>query len=120
MAAITGFTYTMVKRRKTDASPSCYENTMSLAFGDGSTLTYPTGGIPVVKGLLGLPNNIESLVFSNEDSASGFVYKFDSAASKIKMFQVPASSALTNAAPLVEVVNTATPSGTLIVIAKGY
>jgi hypothetical protein len=120
MAAISGFTYTIQKRRKIDASPSVNECKASLAFGDGSA-TYPTGGIPIAKASLGMPNFLESVDIVEMSSADGYIYKVDLANAKIKIFVSPAvASTPSSAVALSELANSATPQGTIAVIAKGY
>lgn len=114
MAAISGFTVTLVKRRKVDALPSVYEHQLKLEFGNGSD-TYPTGGIPLDKQDLGLPNDLESLEMIDMGSADGYLYKFDKANSKIKLF-IEGDAA----GELVEESNSATPQGELYVLVKGY
>jgi len=117
MAAITAFTYTNLKQRKLDGSPSVKESTMKLAAGDGA-LTYPTGGIPLDKNKLGIPNNLESLSFVDSDLPDGYIYKYDNVNKKIMMFE--GDNANVASGPLVEVANTATPTISINVIAKGY
>lgn len=117
MAAITGFTYTNLKQRKLEGSPSVKESTMKLAAGNGA-LTYPTGGIPLDKNSLGLPNNLESLTFVDSDLPDGYIYKYDNVNKKIMMFEGDNNNAADG--PLIEVVNTATPTISINVISKGY
>ena len=91
----------------------------SLVFGDG-VLTYPAGGVPVTKGKLGLPNVVESLVFVDPASANGFVYKYDLANNKVRIYQGDNDAVADG--PLVELVAaTATPAAaTLKVEAVGW
>lgn len=117
MSAITGFTYTLKKARKIDASPSVKEMTVKLQAGDGS-LTYPTGGIPLDKASLGLPNYLEALEFVDTAAPDGYVYKYDNVNNKILMYQCTDRSMADG--PLVEVGNTATPTVNFHVIAKGF
>lgn len=91
MAAIasTDVTYTVVKKT---IGESGYRNfTMTLAFGDGA-LTYPTGGIPLVAGKLGCPNQILSLNIFSPNSASGYAYKYDAVNKKILLYANAAHS----------------------------
>lgn len=115
MAAISSFTYTQIKRRIIDASISLWQSKYRLQAGDGSTLTYPTGGIPVSSVLLGLPNTIESLEMSDSFSPDGYLYKFNQTTQKIQIF---GQNSTTGA--LVEIANTVTPLVDFNVIGEGY
>ena len=112
-------TYTVSQRRKVNGSPSRYENKVTIAFGN-ATLTYPSGGIPLTKASLGLPNVIDSLLFIDEANADGFVYKYDATNAKIRIYQGDNNNASDSA--LIELVAaTAAPAATtLIVRATGY
>lgn len=57
----------------------------SMAFGDGSK-TYPSGGIPLTIGNLGLPNSVQSMEFIDLGT-SGYVFSFDTTNTKLRMFQ---------------------------------
>lgn len=84
----------------------------SLVFGDGA-LTYPAGGVPVLKGKLGLPNVVESLSFADPMAADGYVYKYDLANNKVRIYQGDNNNAAD--APLIELVAaTATPAATTL------
>lgn len=57
----------------------------TIAFGNG-TLTYPTGGIPLPAiGKFGMKRQLKMLLLQ-QPSANGFVYKYDAANHKIKIF----------------------------------
>lgn len=56
----------------------------TISGGNGS-LTYPTGGIPLLKGKLGLPRVIKSLKVL-ETNARGYVFEYDVSAEKLKLF----------------------------------
>lgn len=114
MSAITGFSYTVSKRRRLDASASINQAHASLTAGDGS-LTYPTGGIPFDKTQLGFNNSLEFILFTGQTTVDGYVYKYDIANAKIKLFQQSsATSALT------ELPNTATPQLSFNIVGQGY
>lgn len=113
MAAISGFDYSLNHRAKVEGSPSYYEHEMTLDFGNGSD-TYPTGGIPLDKQGLGLPNYIRFLNVI-DSSGDGFVYKYDAANEKIMLFVED-----DNASELVELANSETPQSTIIVQVAGY
>ena len=87
MTAISVFTYTILKRRNVNGSPSTRETKATIACGDGA-LTYPTGGISVTPASLGCPNNLESLEFvDDEGTTDGFIYKYNKATGKILFYQ---------------------------------
>lgn len=91
----------------------------TLVFGNG-TLTYPTGGVPVSKGSLGFPSVISTLSFIDAASGNGFVYKYDLANAKIRIYQGDNDAVADGA--LVELAGgSATPAAaTLKVLATGY
>lgn len=91
----------------------------SVAFGNG-VLTYPAGGVPLLKGSLGCPNSLESLKLVDAASANGFVYKCDLANQKIRIYQGDNDNVAD--APLIELVGgAATPAAaTLIVEVSGF
>lgn len=62
------------------------KNVFKLAFGDGA-LTYPSGGIPLSKPKLGVPNSIRSLKIIDQNDASGLVFKYDFENNKIRIYQ---------------------------------
>lgn len=90
-----------------------------LVFGNGA-LTYPTGGVPLDKNKLGLPNEIKSLVIVDAGSANGFLYKYDLANNKLRIYQGDNDNAAD--AALIELVGgAATPAAaTLVVDAEGW
>ncbi len=76
-------TYTMIKARVDDSSFK--KNVMTVAFGN-SSLTYPSGGIPLTSGKMGVPNTVLELeVFG--PAANGYVYKYNAATNKIQIYQ---------------------------------
>lgn len=81
--ASTDVTYTLVKQRKEDSSNKVIN--LTAAFGN-STLTYPSGGVPLDKAKMGVPNHIVSLSISSPASADGLIYKYDQANNKIRMY----------------------------------
>lgn len=76
--------YTLVKQRKEDSSNKVIN--LTAAFGN-ATLTYPSGGIPLDKAKMGVPNHIVSLTISSPASADGLIYKYDQANNKIRIYQ---------------------------------
>ena len=109
--------YTLNKKRKEDSSLKVFD--MTVAFGDGA-LTYPSGGIPLTAAKMGCPNSIVSLSMVSPASSNGFVYKYDLANNKIRIYQGDNDNAAD--APLIELVAaTATPAAaTLTVEVVGY
>lgn len=62
------------------------KNVLKVAFGDGA-LTYPSGGIPLSKPKMGVPNSIRSLKILDQNDASGLVFKYDFENNKIRIYQ---------------------------------
>lgn len=78
-------TVTLVKRRRNNGR--CY-NKVTIVFGDGAK-TYPAGGIPFNKSLMGTPNDLESLnVFSTE--GGGYQVDYDFTNQKLRLYQTGA------------------------------
>lgn len=120
MAAIAtaNVTYTINKKQIADSGARTFD--VSIAFGNG-TLTYPSGGVPLLKGSLGCPAVISSFNITNESAGDGFTYKYDATANAIRIYQVPSSAALGSAAPLLELTTAATPAATTLVVrVSGY
>lgn len=65
-------------------------NRVQLSFGDG-TLTYPTGGIPIILGQMGLVSNIESMILIDAGTA-GYTPNFNTVTSKIQLYQAGSHS----------------------------
>lgn len=82
--ASTDVTYAMVDQSKEDSSFA--KNVMTVAFGD-SSLTYPSGGIPLLKGKMGVPNFVASAVIYAPDASNGYVYKYDQVNNKIRIYR---------------------------------
>lgn len=113
MAAISGFSYSLVSERKLDSSPGQNEFQFKLSFGDGVD-TYPAGGIPLALGSLGLRNYCDSLVLAGQDTLDGYVYKFDRNALKLALY-IEGDAA----GELVEESAMATPQSEIYVIVRG-
>lgn len=88
--ASTDVTYSALSRRKVNGSPSRYVNLVTVAFGD-SALTYPSGGVALLKASMGLPNVIETLKIL-DSNASGYIFKWDKANNKLRIYQAPAQT----------------------------
>ena len=109
--------YTISKKSLRDSGQR--EVSASVAFGNG-VLTYPAGGVPLLKASLGLPNVLEQLLLVDPASADGFIYKLDLANEKIRIYQGDNDNVAD--AALIELVGgAATPAAaTLKVVAIGY
>lgn len=81
-------TYTMIKQSRLGDSRNL--NLVRLAFGNGA-LTVPANGIPLSKGKLGCPVNIESLVVVDQ-GVSGYRFQYDQSAEKLVVMQAPAQT----------------------------
>jgi hypothetical protein len=109
MAAIAAgnVTYALQEGTQQTNHNSRYEATFSIAFGDG-VLTYPAGGVPLTKANLGCPASLESLILIDPASANGFVYKYDSANEKLRIYQGDNDAVADG--PLVELGGAAAPA----------
>jgi hypothetical protein len=83
--AAANVTTAVVNQHQQQVSQGRRQGKFSVAFGDGA-LTYPTGGVPITKAAFGCPNVIESFIFEGT-GANGFVYKYDQANEKIRIYQ---------------------------------
>jgi hypothetical protein len=83
--AVTDVTHTVVRTQVMGQAPRKVVSA-TLTFGDGA-LTYPAGGVPLDKTKLGCPNIIESVDLVDAGSADGFIYKYDLANNKIRIYQ---------------------------------
>lgn len=86
--ASTDVTYTVMNQRKLSDSRSM--NRVKLVFGNGA-LTYPANGIPLLKGKMGCPTVIESLVVVDQGT-SGYKFQYDQSAEKLIVMQAPAQT----------------------------
>ena len=82
--ASSNVTYTLVKQRKEDSSNKVIN--LTAAFGNGA-LTYPSGGVPLLAASMGCPNQIISVSLNSPASNNGFMYKYDLANNKIRIYQ---------------------------------
>lgn len=62
----------------------------TISFGDAA-LTYPSGGIPLLKGKMGCPNGVLGFQVI-ESNASGYLYEYDVSASKLRILEQPSGS----------------------------
>ncbi len=115
--AASDVTYTVDNQFPTQGGVKKYK--ISAAFGDGA-LTYPTGGVPLTKAKMGVPNVIQSLTVMEAAAGNGFLYKYDESTAKIRIYQGDNDNAAD--AALIELVGgAATPAAaTLSMIVHGY
>lgn len=83
--AASDVVYTLINR-EIDGGKGRRENIVDVVFGDGA-LTYPAGGIPLLKANLGQPNDLEELFFIDPSSGDGFIYKYDESAEKVRIYK---------------------------------
>lgn len=117
MADIAAADLVYTDRKQSELTGSSKLKTVfSVAFGDG-TDTYPSGGIPLTKGKMGLPNVIETVNLSEPDADDGFVYKYDDSAETVRIYQESGSGSA-----LAEFVagTTAVAATVLVIEATGY
>lgn len=84
-------TYALQEGSQTASADSFFEAVFSVAFGD-SALTYPAGGIPLTKAKLGCPAFVKDFTFMDAGNANGFIYKYDRANEKLRIYQTAAQS----------------------------
>lgn len=91
----------------------------TVAFGDG-TDTYPSGGVPITKGSVGCPTDIQSAKILDASDADGFVYKYDMANDKIRIYTADYDATADGA--LIELTGgaTAVSAATLYIEFRGY
>lgn len=77
--ASSDVTYSVLKQRRMSNSQA--SNLVRLSFGNGA-LTVPANGIPLLKGKMGCPANIESLKVVDQ-GLSGYVFQYDQSAEKL-------------------------------------
>lgn len=111
--AASDVTYTEQAKTRQIVGESRTSVVYKLAFGDGAK-TYPSGGVPITKANLGLPNDIEEAIMIDSNDANGFVYKYDYENDKIRIYQGDYTNTQADAA-LVELSGgSATPAATTI------
>lgn len=115
--ASTDVTYTLIDQRIQDSG--LRHRQIKIEFGDGA-LTYPAGGVPLLNGSLGVPNNNVSTILYDTEDGDGFVYKYDRDNNKVRIYQGDNNNAAD--APLIELVSgVATPTAAdLFAEVKGW
>ena len=112
MADIASSDVVYVELNKEVLDSSIREYNFTIGFGNG-VLTYPAGGIPLLAGKMGCPNEIRSCELFSPASGDGYVYKYDQANNKVRIYQGDNDNVAD--APLIELVAaTATPAATLL------
>lgn len=103
--AASDVTYTLIEGTQQTNHNSRYDAVFSVAFGD-SSLTYPATGIPLTKAKLGCSVSLEKFILVNPSAGDGYVYKYDSTNTSIRIYQTGSgvvaqqlSELLTSAAP---------------------
>lgn len=93
--ANTDVTYSFIQKDKMFLGRRGYSARGTISFGNG-TLTYPSGGIPLIKGKIGLPRVLRSIKIL-ESNAKGYQFEYDVSAEKIRLFQSPSKAVTGNA-----------------------
>ena len=110
-------TYTVIDQNVI-AGSGYKENVIDITFGD-SALTYTTGGIPLTKSKLGLPNTVRKLYFMEDAAGNGFIYKYDESAEKLVMYYADYDAVADGA--LIEVITSVAPAAaTLRIVCSGW
>ena len=106
----TDVTYTIRDRQKIQGR---YLVQAQIGFGNTS-LTYPSGGIPLTKAKLGLPTQISSLEII-ESNGKALLYEWDRSADTIRIFNpTQETDANTNKAGVEYVAATTAPAVTVL------
>ena len=113
----TDVTYSIFKRSKNEDNNQ--KVIADVTFGDGA-LTYPAGGIPLLRAQLATPRQLASVKFVDASNSDGFLYKYDSTNEKIRIYQGDNDNVAD--APGIELVGgVATPAATTLRIeAEGF
>lgn len=85
-------TYTVVEGGH-QGSPSVpmKEREFLLTFPAASNTNYPTGGVPLVNGQLGVPNYLRKFILMDDGSSVGYVAKWDQLANTIRLYWMNAT-----------------------------
>jgi len=116
MPAIAASDVTVTINRKEDLN-GMKRNYCTIAFGDGA-LTYPTAGIPLAKGVLGMSRHTEHINFM-ESNTLDYHMEYDVSAETIVLSQGDYS--ITTDGPLIELTTSAAPAAqTIRIVVDGY
>lgn len=115
MAAIAAadVTYTIRTGQDELTGSSKIRRVVEIGFGD-ATDTYPTGGVPLTKAKMGLPNVIESLTFVEASAGDGLIYKYDDSAATIRIYNADYDATADGA--LVEYTTASVPAATSLIV----
>lgn len=112
--------YTYVEgTAKADPGSPTTQRVMVVQFGDGS-LTYTNGGIPLDKGKLGCPTNLQSLIMLDSGSSVGYVPKWNMTANTVRLYNDANVTAAAASAMLEVLTSAVVTSTTLRVLVEGY
>lgn len=76
-------TYTILSEERSGGTRNKRKNLVQLAFGN-NVLTYPTGGVPLTKGKLGCPTQVDRFVVVDQGAnAKGYKFEFDRTNTKL-------------------------------------
>ena len=117
MADIAAGDLTYTKQAGTDqiVGDSRYSAVWAIVLGDGVD-TYPSGGVPITKASVGCPNNIEEFHIMDASDSDGYVYKYDYANDKIRIYL--GNNDQTEDGPLVEFTGASTVVAATTIYAK--
>jgi hypothetical protein len=90
MADIASSDVTYTEQDKSIHEGSGYREFLFKVQYGNSTLTYPAGGIPLLKASLGCPNVIKKLMVYDADDGDGIVVKYDAENNKLRLYRVAA------------------------------
>lgn len=116
--ASSDVTYTLVDKGLTEGS-GYRRNKVTLLFGDGA-LTYPSGGVPLLKASLGMPNFLHSLLLVDPASDNGLVYKYDDSAEKLRIYEVDTTGDTDKELVELDAASDTPAAATLEVLAEGW
>lgn len=85
MADLAASDITVTQIGKSEIGKFSRSHVLDLAFGDGSLL-YPAGGVPLSLAKLNLKDHVDSVEFADESNGDGYVYKWDKANNKIRIY----------------------------------
>ncbi len=107
--AAADVTYAVTKQRKEESGNKI--NSVTITYGN-SSLTYPSGGIPLTKASMGCPNAITAAHIEAANSADGIIYKYDKVNNKIRMYRGAGFTPAGTNAVSAGTINTPTFTGT--------
>jgi hypothetical protein len=114
MASISGFNvYTQLTRKTQECSR--IESTFQLQGGDGASLNYPKGGIPVSAGAFGFPYGQIDYLMVVDSNGTGYDFLWNRTSSTIQIWTPGATGGV-----FVEAATGTTPSAVCTVVAVGY